>query len=703
MTKSRRKITSFFAKIAGLFLALLVVFSGVFEKVPVVPAYADEILAFDTTDVMDDLGSTVDLSQYPAAAGAEPELYTFMEYGYSDNAFKRGNYALYLYVYNPSQVDYVKLTGASVVNMAIEYELEEDGSFAFRENSKGEKALVATEYANLPLKYCGASSGDYENRFVKFRVQGLSQVLKNVAKMEKEGYERQYNIAGFQLHEVGDDNARDWKLGQIAYYTGYAEGLGAGAELESTLACRWENLESVELDVQHTFWRSETSSKGAGYQNQLDTVYFAVPKRLFDTYGTLQKIKAEWYEYLTKEIVVTSNTDFYEFVEAYIGKEVVLPGDGAGGGGGGIRSSTLQEYGLAMIVKDALFSKVIEFGWNTEGLSIYEDLSPIELLHYVFFNNDISSYDPYEEIVEQGGVADKKLYHWIKDYATIYGSDASLPIKEGTIAAELFEEDIPEERKLDNESGKIQKGHSYYDFDAGLDLQKWESWSESDHTIFDTWKNFGFVSEFEIKKEENVELSPIYKLTEEDILGNKDKDDLTDVEKKSIADKLYVNYNDVEKLHEFYQKAVQDSDGAGTEDEEKVVVLFRFATSDYFCYDATIIKHSDGSINETIEDEAYIAKQSVFFDFDVIQLTFNNEGVYTVIPVVADPIDIVNPITPPAEPTENCFTGLRKTLSYVIIAVVVVFVIWLIDKINQRRKLNVVYKSTKKNNKNKKE
>ena len=45
--------------------------------------------------------------------------------------------------------------------------------------------------------------------------------------------------------------------------------------------------------------------------------------------------------------------------------------------------------------------------------------------------------------------------------------------------------------------------------------------------------------------------------------------------------------------------------------------------------------------------QAYIAQESVFFDFDIIQLTFNKEGTYTVIPVVASPIDIVNDITPP--------------------------------------------------------
>ena len=34
-------------------------------------------------------------------------------------------------------------------------------------------------------------------------------------------------------------------------------------------------------------------------------------------------------------------------------------------------------------------------------------------------------------------------------------------------------------------------------------------------------------------------------------------------------------------------------------------------------------------------------------NFDIIQLTFNKDGEYTVIPVVSSPIDIVSDITPP--------------------------------------------------------
>lgn len=90
---------------------------------------------------------------------------------------------------------------------------------------------------------------------------------------------------------------------------------------------------------------------------------------------------------------------------------------------------------------------------------------------------------------------------------------------------------------------------------------------------------------------------------------------------------------------------------AAYETEDEVLVLFRFATSDYYAEEADLIDYSQSSFgNARIrQGEAYIAQESVFLNFDVIQLTFNDSGDMTIIPVVANPIDIIDPITPPPD------------------------------------------------------
>lgn len=76
-------------------------------------AYADtgKELNYDNTNVLDDLGgSAIDgepfnVNDYPRNPFGTAQMITFVEYCYSqyDNGF--GNYALYVYIYNPALVD----------------------------------------------------------------------------------------------------------------------------------------------------------------------------------------------------------------------------------------------------------------------------------------------------------------------------------------------------------------------------------------------------------------------------------------------------------------------------------------------------------------------------------------------------------------------------------------------------------------------
>ena len=99
-------------------------------------------------------------------------------------------------------------------------------------------------------------------------------------------------------------------------------------------------------------------------------------------------------------------------------------------------------------------------------------------------------YDPYADIVENGGITSNALYEWIKGYNKTY-ENGTLPVKDGTISADLFADDIDEYRKIDKQYGKIQKGYSYYDFDADVDLQTLSSWQETDPSFWDNWINWG--------------------------------------------------------------------------------------------------------------------------------------------------------------------------------------------------------------------
>jgi len=62
----------------------------------------------------------------------------------------------------------------------------------------------------------------------------------------------------------------------------------------------------------------------------------------------------------------------------------------------------------------------------------------------------------------------------------------------------------------------------------------------------------------------------------------------------------------------------------------------------------------------------------VFFDFDVIDLTFNKDGFYHVIPAVSDPIDIVNAITPPVDMGDDLPQWLKVLFGVLLLIVLLV-------------------------------
>lgn len=572
---------------------------------------------YDKTNVLDDLKSSkdFDILKYPYDEKKDIQVINFVEYCYSFKANMRSNYGLYIYVYNPKGLNLSTSEKMNKVQMATKY--GDDGK--------------PTDYTKFSLEFLNKSEDEpYKNLFYKFKVIDKKIDGTTFADIVN-SLQRRYDVSGLELATYGNFTATDYPVNGTYLFTGYAEGYGADSNSKCTLSSTVEYLETANLDVKHTFYRTKTSSKGAGYQNQLDTVYFAVPKRFFNSYGKLQKIKAEWFEYKTTDIIVTSNQDFYDKAKPYLGIQTG-PYDKFG------MTEYNPEIGISLSQNavDANGMKAASWGWNL-GSGYFH--TPAPSIQYLFKVNDIKEYDPYADIVDNGGVKSNALYEYIKKYDNTFNK-GKLPIKNGSISADLFASDIDDYRKLDTKYGKIQNGYSYYDFDADVDLQTLSSWQDTDPSFWDNWINWGLWDAMtgNIPKEESRTVSPIYTLKESDLTGS-DAD---------IANKLMINSKDVQNLKNFYKEAVTVT---GKDDEEKVVVLFRFATSDYYSAPVEITELGKGFLgnDKFTKGQAYRAKESVFFDFDIIQLSFQKDGKYTVIPVVSSPIDIVNDITPPVD------------------------------------------------------
>ena len=593
-------------------------------------------LKYDSTNALDDLqsstidGEPFDITDYPKNAQGTVQVITFVEYCYSQYENGFGNYALYVYLYNPALVEFVTISTQNKIQISTDF---------YYENEQGKVGDIK-EYGKFSLKFCNASGGEYENLFLKFRIVDDEDIILNAEREheEKTG-NRYYHISGIELFEVGGSatNAHEYLVNKYYQFSGYAEGYGDNENFPF-ICLSTGQAEAVELDVKHTFYRSQTSSKGKGYQNQLDSVYFAVPKRLFDTYGELQRIKAEWYEYKTKDIIVTSNDEFAAAATPWLGKKASNNYDTALGTPAinkDIGYSLVQDYYVSSGMGNI---QGMTWGWNVYDLYLGQRA---ETLYYLFSVDNIEEYDPYADIVSIGGVESNQLYEYIKNYDKSCDG-GTLPIKDGTISADLFADDIDDYRKVDSNYGKIQQGYSYYDFDADLDLQHLSSWQETDPDFWDNIRNWGLWDTIfgDIPEEESRIVAPIEIIEEDDLKGTSEE----------VSERLLINSGDVQSLRDYYTEAVT-VDPSISDDEEKVVVLFHFATTDYYSAPVEIWELGTGFLggDTKISGQAYRAWESVFFDFDVIQLTFNDDGEYYVIPAVSDPIDIVNAITPPVD------------------------------------------------------
>lgn len=670
MKTRRQRIKSTYTAIAAFTVAILFILFSIIGVGTRLTASADVAgpAKFESQNVLDDLKNSVigdkafNMADYPADENGEIKILSFIEYCYACDAARMGYYGLYLYVYNPQQTIFDFAKGRNTLQMRVG-------------GGSGE------DYEKYPLEYlnCNVDSVDNVGLYYKFKIAlTANQRTEILNKLDPEN--RVYEISGIELMTYGGYTAADYPsyghdqdgkpIGNKYNFSGFSAGYGTTTE--STLSCTVDLCTNVELDVQHTFYRTKTSNKGAGYQVQLDTVYFSVPKALIENYGKLQRIKAEWWEYKTQPIIVvdTSNSTakgFYDYAEKHIGQKMETGMtefdaglDNTFGIGEKVSSAGLLSPGVMLEPSST------GYGWHLSNTSA--------TLYYLFDTNGIpiSNYDPYADITANGGITSNRLYDYIKSFGqsgfevgeiveengevTTGASNPSIfskkyQIKNGQIAACLFQDDIDVSRKVENEYGKIQQGYSYYDFDIDTDMQEIKTYKHNNYfTDFDRnakvlgfWKALiGYYSEPEGWTKT---LPPIQILADDDIKGESES------ERQKISDALCVNYNDVKALQAFYSAAQEN-------DEE--VVLLRFATSDYYAgstdivrYERTTVNFIPATVGRAYKGLSYVATQSVFFDFDVIQLAFSKNGAVTVMATVSSPIDIVNPITPPYVPPVN--------------------------------------------------
>lgn len=135
-----------------------------------------------------------------------------------------------------------------------------------------------------------------------------------------------------------------------------------------------------------------------------------------------------------------------------------------------------------------------------------------------------------------------------------------------------------------------------------------------------------------------------------------------------ISERLYISSGDVQDLKNFCN---------APENEGCTVYLFRYQTTDYIAQEATLFEKGGLYGWREVDTNAYFFQETVNLDFDIIDVTFSNGEVDTVIPVAMDPIDVVPSATPPVHTTSDAKDP--AWWAYVILVVGEVLILWLLQ------------------------
>lgn len=607
------KIKAIYKRIVFLFAAAFLSLFCLFESVFSIKAFADEQVKYDRTKIEYDL-SDMNLLEYEFKT--DVEVIRFQEYCYAPNGAS-DNYGLYLYVFNPTGTAFVQ-TDENLVNMAVAY------------NDEGQPSA----YENLKLMYLDETD---DGRFIKYKVSDSKRLYKVANDYEEDFEKRRYDVVGFEFTQKdgGKFVTKQEEVGisKTYYYTGYS---ASGDNNVSTLKCEVQKLETIELDVQHTNYLMENyglnGEEDFNICDNLHTVYFSVPERYFTEYGDLQKIAAEWYEYKTSPIFVTSDDEAYEAFKPYLG-QTLINDDGEPLGKDLYWRVFWDYYVRREYIEIGLvpvgYYDIYYYYWRFNSLYMDNDEWG-ETFRYASGAQNIDRMswlllrDTDSTNREEYWVSSKELLTYAQWYSENYSNGNSLILDK--YSTDLFSTFGNELNAIDEDRQK-----NLVDFENGATSGRvnLEINAEDKQNLVDMGK-ISYISDIigALKGETNTEIDCIK------VLSAADKTDIVSLGPESFAEKYYVNKHEAKDIQDYCVKEIENGNR---------VVFFRFAVTDYYSANARFDEIDKAMSSE----DGFVSQQTVFLNFGVISLTFRNElQKDTVIGVVANPIDIFSSIEP---------------------------------------------------------
>ncbi|MDR2090596.1 MAG: hypothetical protein LBP62_02965 [Clostridiales bacterium] len=417
--------------------------------------------------------------------------------------------------------------------------------------------------------------------------------------------ERRYDISGIEFrydnaaaNGVNKNKSVDHAVGGSYIFKGFASGYGADGYADSTLISSVTDMETVSLEVKDTYWRTDNPERGDYAEDQLTSVYFSVPDYYINTYGDLYGIRAEWYEYKTKPIVVSSSGALNNYIPGRLGLSTAedLSDDAR---------SLYYNY-----LFDGTNIPTWWWAWNPYiiGIPGVNGGPYLDKLYWYFYSSDlVVKPSDIKNFLETDFARTEEYNTYLKDR---FGNDLAFSDGGQFIRSVYWDSAV--------DTGRT-RGYNLYDFtvdDAYLSVGGTVNIKNIWNIIFgQDGKNYG-TTFTNVKMIEDVT----------NFIPNNDH----------YWDNLFISEDDYSVIQNQAYTAGQHT------------YLFRFAQTSYDGFPLDIYKHEFyRPLDSHWSGQAYTVQTTDFFNFDIISLTFARDGVYRVIPAVSDPIDVLPGLTPP--------------------------------------------------------
>ena len=563
--------------------ALLCVFSA-FESFAAPKAFADETdnlqEEFENINVLDDL----------KAMTVDGKAFDITDYAFDTTrevqivSFTEFCYSFYADKQNNFGL-YVYIWNPQGLNF-VDDKLRNKISFTIGENNESLK-----EYT-LSILNKSEEKG-YEGLFYKLKIV-LSSEERALILASLNSVSRQYAVRGIKLLQNGQATANAYTVSTTFTYSGYAAGYGSASSTEDTLSCSRSGNEILSLDVHQTYFRPKgTNGQNSYTHDQLMSVYFSIPNKVLDSYDRMSGVKCTWIKAFTDWAYVTGRHDLYEAYLEWIGKTGWIDGDPF------LSGSTKFPYGFC--ASDLSGKAIVSCNYSGESAQ-----NIINRLNYVFWTGSYA-----QDSADSYSVDREELYNWMLAYNEKYGQAGDKYIKVDYNEYAPFNENLFADSLLFTTEVVVSADEKKSLTDEYLTANWWQKiWHKTDVEYSTTFKD----------------IEAIKKVTAEDM----------NYSDSALCEKLYIDENDIADFKKFYN--LESLKGRTT-------FLMRFDVGEYQSIevrqgkpdnDGQIVGFDDGDTN------GYVFRENVYLNFNIIHCEFERNNEKIIIPVVANPIDVIS-------------------------------------------------------------